>query len=243
MRAISLDLKNQDIIFNNEGYLFKPSSEYEIDMSAESTHQLIDSFNYLSKDQSPGSRYRAYLKLLWNKNSNQLTLAEDQKYYQTYDANVLDGGKIREFQILPAEIFHNQTMQKIIAKNIEYIQQCEILKDKKDLIFGIHFIRYHADKGKASYSSPTWLHIDDEPVVFLHLINITKNLIGGDSIIAEKEGLIKTVFRLTNFMDTMIVNRNAKHAVTPMGSFHGVATRDIILFTVEPSSTNGERFL
>ncbi|STX92269.1 hypothetical protein [Legionella londiniensis] len=38
-------------------------------------------------------------------------------------------------------------------------------------------------------------------------------------------------------MDTIVLNNNCYHAVTPLGSRGYLATRDIILFTVEPEVT------
>ena len=125
-------------------------------------------------------------------------------------------------------------LKKIIQKNLEFIGHYPDLS-ADTLTLGIHFIRYYALEGKAAYSSPVWLHIDDEPLVFLHLLQLSDNLIGGDNIIAESKGTIKNVFKLKKFMDTVILNRNTRHAVTPMGSTRGIAIRDIILFTVEPT--------
>lgn len=221
--------------FYQQGYLFKYARDYKLCAYERSSKRLLQEFNQLEQDKSPGSRYRAYLKLCWNRNLNVIKRSADQKYYQTYNANNLDGGKFREFKILDHTIFHNEALQKIIHTNLEFIRQDQNLAKEDHLTLGIHFVRYAASEGEASYSSPIWLHIDDEPLVFLHLMQVSDNLIGGDSIIAEKKGAIKNVFRLKNFMDTMVLNRNARHAVTPMGSTKGLATRDIILFTVEPT--------
>lgn len=228
--------------FNQQGFLIRDSSDYGLANSSTSTYALKKEFDNLAYDtSSPGSRYRAYLKLLWSKETNKTILAEDQRYYQTYLANSVDGGKIREFQVLRPEIFHNESMQKIIKTNLEFIQNYPEFYSAENLIFGIHFIRYQVEKGKAAYSSPMWLHVDDEPLVFIHLVNITDNIIGGDNLIAGHKAELQGVIRLSKFMDTLALNRNVRHAVTPMGSTDGVATRDIILFTVEPYETNQGR--
>lgn len=228
----------QTNIFNERGYIFKNGIEYELDKSSSATKSLIDKFNYLGIDECPGSRYRAYLKLYWYRSSNVLMIATDQKYYQSCEASVMNNEKIKEFKVLPPEILTNDTLQKIVYKNIEFINQCDEFKHNK-LIFGIHFVRHHVVKDKASYDSPVWLRAYEEPIVFIHLIHITENIIGGDNIIAAQEDEIKNVFRFSQFMDTMVFNRKVRHAVTPMGSTGGVALRDIILFTAQPANPTG----
>lgn len=224
--------------FYQQGYLIKNREEYEIDLDAIEVKQLKDQFNYLEKDKSPGSRYRAYLKLIWNKESDLLSVAEDQTYYQTYLSNKQDGGKIREFQMLNPNILKNKIFKKITEDNLKFIGDCSEYLYLDKLIVGVHFIRYQVEKDEVAFSSPQWLHIDDEPLVFIHLINLSNNMIGGDNVIASRTSEIKGVIRLTHFMDTLLLNQMVRHAVTPMGSTEGVAMRDIILFTVEPTITN-----
>lgn len=44
--------------------------------------------------QPDGVRNRAYLKLLWNRKLNQVTLANNQAYFQSAQSNLMDGGKL-----------------------------------------------------------------------------------------------------------------------------------------------------
>jgi hypothetical protein len=81
------------------------------------------------------------------------------------------------------------------------------------------------------------LHKDDENVVFVHLINCSENIIGGDNVIATDAKHMERVIRLERTFDTLVVNHNKLHAVTPVGcrgtNPNDVSTRDIILVTFQ----------
>ncbi|WP_234257490.1 2OG-Fe dioxygenase family protein [Pectobacterium sp. IFB5596] len=61
-----------------------------------------------------------------------------------------------------------------------------------------------------------WLHKDDEDIVFVHLINVSSNMLGGDSLIASHPRGIERVLRLEQLFDTLVVNHDKLHAVTPV---------------------------
>jgi len=225
-------------LLSQHGFQLLNNDTYGMNLADQSINVLKNEFNHLVLDKSPGSRYRAYLKLLWNRKTNNVEIAKDQRYYQSYQANNADRGIVREFKQVNKDIFANAAFQQLLEKNKEYISHSKDISRTNDLILGIHFIRYHVEEGKAAYSSPIWLHVDDEPLVFVHLINLSENAIGGDNLIAAHKGEIQGVIRLKNFMDTLVLNRKVRHAVTPLGSVNGIATRDVILFTVEPIETN-----
>lgn len=78
-----------------------------------------------------------------------------------------------------------------------------------------------------------WLHLDDEPLVFIHLIQLTANAIGADSVISEMDSKPTHVYRLANALDKLIVDRAKKHAVTPLGSSGGTAYLDPMLINLQ----------
>ncbi|MDF1653532.1 MAG: 2OG-Fe dioxygenase family protein [Coxiellaceae bacterium] len=225
--------------FENKGYLIWKKSDYQLTDSDEIASHLKGMYrNKLALDPSAGSRYRAYLKLQWKREDDKVTTAKDQRYFQTSKANNMDGGKPRAFKMLNRSILNDAVFSKVLHKNKQFIRDYTPLSQYNNLVFGVHFIRYLAKPGSVSYSSPVWLHTDDEPLVFVHLIDLSANAIGGDNLAANQNGEIFNAVRLTHFFDTMILNRNIKHAVTPLGTVEQEAHRDIILFTVEPDSTN-----
>ena len=132
-------------------------------------------------------------------------------------------------------------MKNIINTNMKIIRNFPLLKCHQELVLGLHFIQYKVDQYGASYSSPDSLHIDDEPLVFVHLLNLTSNAWGGDNLIADlKTRQITNVVRLEKPLETIILTRDYYHAVTALGAREGEARRDILLFTVEPGATQVE---
>lgn len=220
--------------FINKGFEFIEPHIYLNHENTSSLHDLKKIFDLeLEVDRDCALRKRAYLKLLWNKHDSQLKLSEEQNYFQTKDSNHIDGGKIRQFKIMNKNILNLPIIQSLIHKNLMMIREYTPLNDYKDLTIGMHFIRYMAEQHCASFSSPDWLHKDDEPLVFVHLVNLSKAAWGGDNLIANDHKKITHVIRLENEMDTLVLNKSVYHAVTPIGSSKGISVRDVILFTIE----------
>lgn len=188
--------------------------------------------------RADGPRNRAYLKLEWSRVTDVVTISDNQNYFQTAANNTQDGGKVRQFAQMDADIINLPIMKNILRNNLSIVKEYKPLSEYKRLVLGLHFIQYVADAGEASYSSPVGLHLDDEPLVFVHLLELTSNSLGGDNLIAQlSDQEIKNVIRLEQPMDTLLVNRNCYHAVTPLGSRNGRSKRNIILFTIEPENT------
>lgn len=226
--------------FDSKGYCLWDSHDLGIADADQLASTLKTTFRHeLALDPSAGSRWRAYLKLQWDRYSDEVVVADDQRYFQTAAANNMDGGKPRSFHAINPGILNDAVFAKVLATNKQFIRDYDALKQYDRLVFGIHFVRYLAKPGSISYSSPVWLHVDDEPLVFVHLVELSQAAIGGDNIVANCQGELLTAVRLQNFFDTIVLNRNIKHAVTPLGTDKDVdAYRDIILFTVEPDETN-----
>jgi hypothetical protein len=211
------------------------------------TTQDIDSLKnlmaiYNNNIKPDGVRNRAYLKLIWNREYDSIIVAKNQNYFQSANSNVMDGGKVRQFAVMDSKILELSIMQNVFNKNLSIMKGIDELMEHKELVIGLHFIQYKTNQFGASYSSPVWLHIDDEPLVFVHLLNLTPNALGGDNLIADlstKE--ITHVARLEQPFETLMLTREYYHAVTPLGAREGEARRDILLFTVEPTVTQVER--
>ena len=218
-------------------------------------NQFIDAHHYITSDNEThslpqlmtlfdrhilpdGVRQRAYLKLIWTRKNNRVEIASNQAYFQSAGANVDDGGKTRQFAAMDPAILELPVMKNILQFNTRVIQNFAPLSHHSELTLGLHFIRYHVNQYGASYSSPDGLHQDDEPLVFVHLLDLSPNAIGGDNLIAALDTRrITNVIRLEKPLDTLMLTRDYYHAVTPLGARYGSAKRDVILFTVEPSTT------
>ncbi|NOH78821.1 2OG-Fe dioxygenase family protein [Vibrio sp. RE86] len=193
----------------------------------------------IALDPYSNVRIRGMLKLEYDYMSRDLSKAQVQSYFQSADANNLNGGSARTFNTIDSQLLALPIFKALFAKHEPLIRQYCERNDVPKAQLSIHFIRYQANKGEASYSSPVWLHKDDEPIVFIHLVNLTDNALGADNVIAGMDDLPTKVIRLTEFMDCLIVDPSLKHAVTPVGSKSGVARRDVMLVNLEDPSRQG----
>lgn len=202
---------------------------------------VFQTYADLKKDPSVGNRYRAYTRMEWDPENNVAVKAQSNDYYQSVEYNYQDGGKIRRFDEISNDFFYNPIIQRLISNDIEIAQQYPIVQFNKFLDVGLHQIRYQAAKGEASFSSPPWLHKDDEPLVFVHLLHVSKDIIGGDSLLAEK-GVVTQVVQLKKPLDTLVLGKGTIHAVTPVGGkcIKKPATRDILLVTFKNSQNKNE---
>lgn len=223
--------------FESEGFARIDARNYLSEIDANTALEQLKTY-YATSLASDGPRNRAYLKLDWERQSNTVSVSENQNYFQSKETNIDDGGKVREFARMPAEILENSVIQNMIDRNMCLIAVDERFKRVDYLTVGLHFVQYQVESLGASYSSPVGLHIDDEPLVFVHLLELSPNALGGDNLIARlNDQVIQHVIRLEKPMETIVLNNNCYHAVTPLGSREGTAYRNIILFTIEPQST------
>ncbi len=223
--------------FINRGFCRISPDYYVEPNNYGSIHDLKKLFEKALADDVDNVRKRAYLKLLWHRDSEEIEVPADQIYYQTTASNMIDGGKFRQFKVMDSKILDIPIVKNIVAKNLDIIRNYPSI-DADIVMIGLHFIRYQVQESQASYSSPPWLHRDDEPLVFIHLVNLSDTALGGDNLIADAETQeIMHVVRLEKDIDTLLLNQQVYHAVTPLGSRYGEAVRDVVLFTVEPSYT------
>lgn len=226
----------QELIDN--GWCFIPGNHYQ----AETAHLDTLRKGYLSDlildPYSNGNRFRAYAQCQFRE-PDELTFGHFHAYQQTKEYNPDTGGVIREYPLIKKDILSNPLFINVIKDDIAFVKQYHLIGHPSELSIGIHLFRYKATFGSPAYSSPIWLHRDDEDVVFVHLIDRSDTLMGGDNIIAVDGKSIETVFRLENPLDTFVVNHKKYHAITPIGhqDKEGFSYRDIILVTFQLMET------
>jgi len=155
-------------------------------------------------------------------------------YRQSSGANNLDGGRDRTFPLMEGACLQSDLLQRLVRADLSWHDRT--WGGAKPTVLGLHQVRYRATPGRPSFSSPIWLHKDDESVVFLHLIQTSDSLVGGDTVIAQSETEdVEAVIQLAKELDTIVLTRDVFHCVTPIGCAAGraEATRDILLVTVE----------
>lgn len=229
------------------GYAYIPSAFYFDSVLADRGRQelrsdylrLESAFGDLTLDPySPGNRYRGYAQLRVEKGSADFEYGLFEAYLQTEKYNADTGGVVRSYPLISDELQKNDLLAQVLRSDITFMRSYgRIAADPSELMVGLHLFRYLAYPGDPAYSSPNWLHKDDENVVFVHLVGLSGNSLGGDSVIAPDAKHFEDVLRLTDVLDTVVVNHDKLHAVTPVGA-SGTnpvvpARRDILLVTFQ----------
>ncbi|MGL6237012.1 MAG: 2OG-Fe dioxygenase family protein [Segniliparus sp.] len=199
--------------------------------------ELRDGFGGSPKDPySPGNRRRSYAQV-------RLTGFDDfefgiyEPYLQTAKYNPDTGGVVREYPLIEPALRENSVLRALVSADVGFVREYREIGDPSETMIGVHLFRYEAYPGDPAYSSPNWLHRDDEDVVFVHLVDRSRDAVGGDSVIAANAKQIELVHPLADVFDTLVTNHKKLHAVTPVGSASASvlspAVRDIILVTFQ----------
>lgn len=195
---------------------------------------LKDAFNHLTLDlYSTGNRYRNYIQVSFSAN-NEILFGKFEDYLQTKQFNPITGGVIRNYPDIDISVLTNKIFLEILNSDIELVNNIKRLPPPSDMLIGIHLFRYRATLKTPSFSSPSWLHKDDEDIVFVHLIDKSESMLGGENIVATDA---QSIERVNQFLDTFVVNHHKFHAVTPISPTQShqdtYVYRDVILVTFQ----------
>jgi hypothetical protein len=185
---------------------------------------------------SSGNRYRSYIQCRAD-SLDSFTFGHFVDYMQTEAYNPDTGGLVRNYPSISSDVLNNKILNILLLNDMVTVNEYKSIGKINELNISIHLFRYKAMPFSPAYSSPLWLHKDDEDIVFVHLIAISSNMIGGDSLIASNMKNIDRVLRLENTFDTLVVNHDKFHAVTPIGCRidceSKASTRDVVLVTFQ----------
>uniref|UniRef100_A0AC35FM90 Uncharacterized protein n=1 Tax=Panagrolaimus sp. PS1159 TaxID=55785 RepID=A0AC35FM90_9BILA len=179
--------------------------------------EIKSTFVNLNPDPySSGNRYRACSDFFYNSITSSFDVYK-VPLYQRPEFNSVDGGKVRFYDSIDDRLYENPAFNTLINKDIEMVKQLGTVTFDKSLLLEILQVRYSPGI-LPSYSTPSWLYIDDEDVTIVHLIHVDENIIGGDTVISEDISgkNITKVLRLSKPFDTYMTNQTKFHAVTPM---------------------------
>ncbi|MBU2659474.1 2OG-Fe dioxygenase family protein [Bacillus cabrialesii] len=231
-KELTSDISNYASFLKENGYSYIPSDFYQQKNTDAAVRELQLTYEDLKADPKGGGRYRAHSRYILAPQSDTLELDPDNGYFQSKEYNYDDGGIVREFDKISNEFLQHPVTQQMIHSNVEMARQTDFVDWEKEVIVGLHQIRYHVTPDAPSYSSPIWLHRDDEPLVFVHLFQLSEDAIGGDNLIAPSVKQIDKVLRLTDPLETLALGQKVFHAVTPVGTANiDGAHRDILLVT------------
>ncbi|MCY8463517.1 2OG-Fe dioxygenase family protein [Bacillus atrophaeus] len=231
-KQVKPDIFNYASFLLENGYSYIPADFYQQKTENTAVRELQTTYDALKADPKGGGRYRAHSRYILAPNSDTLELDPDNGYFQSKEYNYDDGGTVRQFEKISDEFLLHPVTQYMINTNVEIARQTDLVEWEKEVIVGLHQIRYHVTPDAPSYSSPIWLHRDDEPLVFVHLFKLSEDAIGGDNLIAPSVKQIDKVLRLTHPLETIALGQKVFHAVTPVGTANeDGAHRDILLVT------------
>ena len=197
---------------------------------------IMDSYNNLSSEHNVGNRSRSYSRVIFNSNSKTVELSDTNKYF-------MSDGISRNLGAIDKKFLNSETMRHILHTDFEIASGLGLLNKKGLSPVGVHQIRFTAsfEKG-ASFASPIWLHQDDEKLVFVHLINVSENCLGGDSLLSSNYNTVDRVFRLNKPLETLALTSHQIHAVTPIDTIdYNKSVRDTLIVALENGTEDTER--
>ncbi|MEK3812891.1 2OG-Fe dioxygenase family protein [Bacillus sp. FSL R7-0685] len=231
-KELTSDISKYASFLKENGYSYIPADFYQQKTTDAAVRELQLTYDDLKADPKGGGRYRAHSRYILAPDSDTLELDPDNGYFQSKEYNYDDGGIVRQFKKISDEFLQHPVTRHMIHSNVEMARQTDFVDWEKEVIIGLHQVRYQVTPDAPSYSSPIWLHRDDEPLVFVHLFQLSEDAIGGDNLIAPSVKQIDKVLRLTNPLETLALGQKVFHAVTPVGTANrDGAHRDILLVT------------
>lgn len=181
---------------------------------------------------SPGNRFRSYMQ--FSVINNEVVFGNYYDYQQTKEYNPDTGGVVRSYPKIHPALLADPVFYSLIESDLAFAKNYPKLGAFGDVDMGIHLFRYKATVDEPSFSSPIWLHKDDEDLVFVHHLRTSPGALGGDNLIAPNGRHIEKVLSLKSHLDTLVVDHQKFHAVTPLGAVSVEPVfRDVILVTFQ----------
>jgi len=200
-------------------------------------HELKRAFREsLQLDAEPGNRWRAYSA--FELRGLHATLLPAKPYFQTQQYNADDGDKLRQFAPLDRGVLTSRTLQELIRFNLSVAKLTnQSLFLAEELVIGVHMISYRATGEELTFSSPVWLHRDQEEYVAVTLYELSHNISGGENILANGPRDLAAKIALNEEFEAIVLSKKGMHAVVPMNSSNGrPAFRNVVLITFSSAS-------
>lgn len=228
-----LNLKETIEKILNEGYGYLPPAFYLDNNDLEELREIQESYAQIQTNNlNKGGRNRAYHRFTL---SEKKLTGSTSSYAQTKEYNETDGGKKRDFPDINEAILNMNLFRKLLTLDIRICAETNLVDFKNNVSIGIHQIRYFATAEQPAYSTPAWLHRDDETVVFIHFLDQSSSVIGGTNYIARSNDEFIKVLHLTEPLETIILSKQHLHSISPIGVKPGSkdAYRDVLIITFE----------
>ncbi len=171
--------------------------------------------------------------------TGKLTYIPDASFYQSIEANSLNGGEHRHFAPLDADTVKNPFLWEIMLFDFAQLMSNEHIE--VDWLIGVHQIRIVATTGVPGNPTPEGTHRDHEDYTAQHLI--TRHNIGGGINYfygngPKPTGRPQAVWKQESYFDSYYFDRSLWHSVSPIVSGHcdGDGHRDVLLIDFVKSS-------
>lgn len=196
-------------------------------------HELKRAFaESLQVDTEPGNRWRSYSA--FELRGRTATLLPTTPYMQTRQYNTDDGDKLRQFAPIDRRVLMSRTLRELIRFNITIARLTnQTLFHGESVLVGVHMISYRAAGQDITFSSPVWLHRDQEEYVAVILYELSHNLNGGENILANGPRELAAKIAMNEEFEAILLSKKGMHAVVPMNSSNGrPAFRNVVLITL-----------
>jgi hypothetical protein len=186
-------------------------------------------------------RERRFCKYLVDAASMSFVGLEDFFFFQDISVNRYAGNLLREFAPVEAHIRKGRILQAIIARCLESILVCLDSSETRWRVY-VHQFRINCNRALTGRPTPEGLHRDGHDFISMHLISRV-NVVGGASIICDRDGRSLTNATLTNPLDGFVINdRSVLHGVTPITSEDGYpGHRDMLIIDYNREEYNEDR--
>ena len=225
-------------------YALVSSREFSFTRSLhESSERFSQDWDHLEPDpyMADGGTYRSRRYGLYQlcAATGKLTYIPSASFYQSIEANSLNGGEHRHFAPLDADTVKNPFLREIMLFDFAQLMSNEHIE--VDWLIGVHQIRILATTGVHGNPTPEGIHRDDESYTAQHLV-ARHNIDGGINYYygsgPEPTRRPQAVWKQESYFDSYYFDRSLWHSVSPItsGNRDEDGHRDVILIDFVASS-------
>lgn len=208
-----------------EGFATFPSALYQKRISEvgvlDELPKVLSSFARLVPDQHMGDggtyRNRAYSRFLLRSEEDVFFLEplEGHSIFQTLQDNALNGGVLRTYAPLAAEIAESALMRALILEDAKHAFACDPSLREHPVQVGVHQVRIVARSGTPGLPTPEGVHRDSERFTFQHFCH-RSNIEGGEFRAYNEAKELRFQWLQTDCLDTVMFEGTTWHSATPV---------------------------
>ncbi len=209
----------------SDGYATFPAALYRAHLQAKGVldqlPQLLESFSRLTPDKFMGDggtyRNRAYSRFVyrWNSHSPTLEPLEGHSIFQTLEDNSLNGGVLRTYAPLAAEVNDSALLRELVLEDAKHAMSCDPSLRESAVQVGVHQVRIVARSQSLGLPTPEGIHRDSERFTFQHFCQRT-NIEGGEFRAYDQQKRPLFSWLQTESLDTVMFEGTTWHSATPV---------------------------